>query len=1059
MQKNPVLPEWFTKLIDKFHLNQSWLTINVSDVSQLSELSKDQIAFFMSMVKLMRSDLPESQLADEILSLGPREVEEKVTAIDVVISRPQQVGLQVSTINQQVNLNSTEQVQTKIVHVGVQNNFFSATQFSNMSSTTLKSDGPFRGCFGLPREFENFTGRSEDLLSLSEHSKNIVTGTGGVGKTQLVLYYAHHKLKEYRESQGKTGFRSIIWLIAGTDEGVDNSGFMSEQFCRLGEQLGFNAKQLNTDELVPLVYQRLEKEQGPYLVVFDNAHNLLSIDTYLPPSSVPAIITTRNSHLGDWDPTIFNLISLGVFSESDSLKYIVRILGANYAFLYVEEQAKSLAKALGNFPLALTQALAFIISQRMAIKNYLEEFEQEKKLYLSEPPWQGDPYQKEKNSSNDRYRAVAGQEHNAQKATVWTVIQLSLREITDLNAIQILKVCAFMAPEAPIDIQLLANWTVSTIECRSALTALHRYSLIETMELSDINFVDKTPIRNVLSSGSARIHQLVQEIVRLSDDSATQKLILEKLVACICRYYEIDTYPRENELRHEILYPHILEVIKNLEVLNGSQYFRKQIAMLNFYLGNIYLFLGNHELALRVYLSAEESFKFLGDKKLIAEVLTQLGAAYIRLDKYKDAVLKLEEARRIKEEIYEPNHLELAGTLCRLGVVARYLGDATESIKILQHALAIRLKHLSSDHVEVAATKMSLGNAYMILNEFECAVEYLTQALSIEEQAYGGEHPAVAGTLANLGVAYLHLKRYDESRQILERALKIEERAYGYEHGNTAKTRAHRATVLGIMDHIEEACAEYKISIRVLKQKFGLNNDFAFNTIGFWMRLETKLIVEGDKIPTAIDWLELADNCFYVGLISISLQLADQALDCEFSIEALLLRVKCQSCLCDFQNASDTVSLIQKLGDRRDARIAVSLAEIKKFQLDAALRQAEIIAFQSQHELNDKDTIKMALNLRLLHQYEKALSVLDRVMMNCDDVDLLAPAKFIQAECYYYMQRYGDAQESAETSNQLKEHDKVKELLRKIKVAVFVHSNLDALFAHLANSPPRTMIF
>lgn len=136
MQKNPVLPEWFTKLIDKFLLNQSWLTINVNDASQLSELSQDQIAFFMNMVKLMQTDLPESQLVDEVLSLGPREVEEKVTAIDIVLSRSQRVGLQISTINQQVNQQPTQYIQQQVVHIGTQQNFFGMTRLPEIAHQT-----------------------------------------------------------------------------------------------------------------------------------------------------------------------------------------------------------------------------------------------------------------------------------------------------------------------------------------------------------------------------------------------------------------------------------------------------------------------------------------------------------------------------------------------------------------------------------------------------------------------------------------------------------------------------------------------------------------------------------------------------------------------------------------------------------------------------------------------------------------------------------------------------------------------------------------------------------
>ncbi|MBX9587293.1 MAG: pentapeptide repeat-containing protein [Gammaproteobacteria bacterium] len=159
MQKNPVLPEWFTKLIDKFLLNQSWLTINVNDASQLSELSQDQIAFFMNMVKLMQTDLPESQLVDEVLSLGPREVEEKVTAIDIVLSRSQRVGLQISTINQQVNQQPTQYIQQQVVHIGTQQNFFGMTGCSENVQTMLVNKQPLNSDFQSRSSLKSPTGK------------------------------------------------------------------------------------------------------------------------------------------------------------------------------------------------------------------------------------------------------------------------------------------------------------------------------------------------------------------------------------------------------------------------------------------------------------------------------------------------------------------------------------------------------------------------------------------------------------------------------------------------------------------------------------------------------------------------------------------------------------------------------------------------------------------------------------------------------------------------------------------------------------------------------------
>lgn len=50
----------------------------------------------------------------------------------------------------------------------------------------------------------------------------VISGTGGVGKSQLAVAVAYEQMKCYQETQGKSGCGSVIWFIAGTDEGIDN---------------------------------------------------------------------------------------------------------------------------------------------------------------------------------------------------------------------------------------------------------------------------------------------------------------------------------------------------------------------------------------------------------------------------------------------------------------------------------------------------------------------------------------------------------------------------------------------------------------------------------------------------------------------------------------------------------------------------------------------------------------------------------------------------------------------------------------------------------------------
>ncbi len=1260
MQKNPVLPEWFSKLIDKFKLNQSWLTINVNEAEQLSGLSQDQIAFFMNMVKLMQADLPQSQLADEILSLGQREVEEKVTAIDVVLSRSQRVCFQLNTINKQVNHKPTQHIQQQTVHIGTQNNFF-GMPVSSVPSISIKSDGPFRDSFGLPPAFDDFTGR-EDSLALLEanigkstvisHPKKTVSGTGGIGKTQLAVTFAHSKLKQYRETQGKSGYRSIIWFIAGTDEGIDNHGLMTEQMNRLGRQLGFDPKELTLEALIKLIFEQLEKKHAPCLVVFDNAQNLRSIKSFLPPSTVPIIITTRNNNERDWDQT-FKPITLSVFSPTEAHDYIKKVLCRNHPDLYREAESNALAKALGYFPLALTQALAYISTENIQISEYVEAFSQQKEKYLQEPVPQGDPYQEDKNPSRDGFIARPKEEYDPQKATVWAVIQLSLKKVTNPNAKHILKACAYLAPEVPIDISLLSRWTATSTECREAISVLRHYSLLE----------------NVTLPNHVRIHQLVQEILKLEDNQKTQGRFLTVVTEFMGLHYEKEENPVADEARQKILFPHCLDVLAQIEKLgrNFFVHFVEIVGNLQRYIAHSYGLIGNSVESARCYKQALTAFESSDNQMMILETMVGLGAATLEsgetlkarsyferalnilesigslenlwiakiLENLGVAILNqgewmkakelFESALAINRQFLKPNHRDVGRNLMNLGNAARLLGDKQSAENFMEEALPILEQHYGPNHPEVAkalnirgalltrkedleragslferaltiikcvyganhpeearilnnqgevSRKMgdlpgakilfkraldikenfygtehqelvmpliNLGKTILALDDTEGALVHYKRALmikksfigpedpeviqtlgrlhvkvikmgtkvsdsgdpiramgifkqmlSIEQCVVGESHPMVAHTLCSLSGPYKALKELSVAQDLLKRALSIEKNAYGKNSLEVAHTRASLGFVLLECNQLHAALKKFNKCAGVFLDHYGnehyntvtvknaiheLENILAQGNIQHFssshvpsteapyspdvaIAQQNLAAVGEDKLIKAIirileteisigQLLQVTRYCFERELLIEALILLEYVLEREPLVSGLLLRARCQLGRCDFSAASETASLCQAFLEGNDKDVNHLLSEIEKTQQQAMQWQAEMVALQSQPVLNAKEQVKLVINFRRLNRFEEALTLLDKILASKPSVDILAPAYFNQAQCYFGVRRYEDAQKSANMSYQLNADHRAELLIKKIKLAIEIMPHMRELIDRL----------
>ena len=133
----------------------------------------------------------------------------------------------------------------------------------------------------------------------------VLSGTGGVGKTQIAIEYAYSYLDAY----------SLVWWVKSeTKQGI------IESFKELGRKLGVPKSQfdLNEDEKIAIIIEKLNfiKE---YLLIFDNANCYDELEKYLPRSNTGSIlITSRDNNWG----MIGNVISVDVFTPQEAINFL-----------------------------------------------------------------------------------------------------------------------------------------------------------------------------------------------------------------------------------------------------------------------------------------------------------------------------------------------------------------------------------------------------------------------------------------------------------------------------------------------------------------------------------------------------------------------------------------------------------------------------------------------------------------------------------------------------------------------------------------------------------------
>ena len=256
-----------------------------------------------------------------------------------------------------------------------------------------------------------FTGRVKHIEKLRQAlisiNKAVLTqviiGAGGVGKTQIALEYLFMYWSCYE---------TIWWINAETITSVSNE---YRNFAITKELI--HKDNYDADWITLQVSNWLMSNKN-WIFVYDNAENNTCLSGYLPSvnNSGHIIITSRAS---DWD-FVGEVLDVGAFESEEAVEFIIKRTGIDN-----KKEAEKLSKELGNFPLALEQAGAYIAKNKKSLEEYNGLLSKSKMNLLA----------------NGKYKPY---EYNHTVATTWNI---SLGKIHNSSSIQLLTICSFLASD------------------------------------------------------------------------------------------------------------------------------------------------------------------------------------------------------------------------------------------------------------------------------------------------------------------------------------------------------------------------------------------------------------------------------------------------------------------------------------------------------------------------------------------------------------------------------------------------------------------------------------
>jgi non-specific serine/threonine protein kinase/serine/threonine-protein kinase len=225
----------------------------------------------------------------------------------------------------------------------------------------------------------------------------------------------------------------------------------------------------------------------------------------------------------------------------------------------------------------------------------------------------------------------------------------------------------------------------------------------------------------------------------------------------------------------------------------------------------------------------------LGDEHLdVAGTLNRLGLVYYWAGEHRQAREALARAVEIREGASGPDAPEVGESLTNLGFVVWRSGDYPRARILLERALAIVEKARGPDHFQVATALYFLGLVALDEGDLGRARSVLQRALALREGALGPEHPLVGWPLHELGRVEIETGHLEAARSFLQRALAVQEKALGPDHFNVAFPVTRLAEVHSLNGDFEEADALFERSLAIREGVLGPEHPDVIWTLRPW---------------------------------------------------------------------------------------------------------------------------------------------------------------------------------------------------------------------------------
>ncbi|WP_042405840.1 FxSxx-COOH system tetratricopeptide repeat protein [Streptacidiphilus carbonis] len=626
--------------------------------------------------------------------------------------------------------------------------------------------GRVPGIWNAPQRNAAFTGRNQALEAMRDElcagmavvlpKSQTLFGLGGIGKTQIAIEYVHRFMADY----------DVVWWISA--EHMDN---VVASLAELASRLGIPKKDMSQASHEAVQALSSGSTGLRWILVLDNADDPGRLAPYIPTGGGGHIlVTSRNQNWSRHGAAL----AVDVFRRDESVEHLLRRAPG-----LSPEEADRVAVALGDLPLAMEQAGAWLAETATPVADYLEQLSDQTTdvLGMNQPPDYPEPV-----------------------AATWNISIARLRERSPAS-VRLLELCAFLAPE-PISSQLL--YSKEMIDALRPYDPALQEKLVLGRVIREIGRFALARIDQV--SNSIQVHRLVQAVIRsrMSEEEQRHTRHVVHTVLAGARpdgdepINDPETWPR-----YDVIWPHLAAsearfcsepetrrlLIDRVRYrwsrgdLPGAQDLADEL------LRDWALTLGENDvqyLYLRCQLAnvLRSQGRFVEARAIDEDLLARqrrvlgpthphtyvttssLAADLSALGAYEPAVELAREAHEGFSQIFHESHPRTLSAANNLGLALRMVGRYAEALALDQDLLDRRTEVLGPDHPHTLSSASRLGRDLREVGRYFDSMTLLSRTYGSHKRVLGRTFPNTLSCAKSLAVSLRRAGQFEEARRL-----------------------------------------------------------------------------------------------------------------------------------------------------------------------------------------------------------------------------------------------------------------------------------------------------